>query len=463
MERVNRKRAPKGSVTVRKKGNSYEARVTLELVNLIEGVDKNPRLSRTATTEAEAKRRLGKLVTDVYYEAQQKSNNVRVFSDECVNELEKFEEYQKEKTQRKVEDLADDYTLFPNIAKEWLNWKKRQINPNTNKTISPKTVETYIGTIQNHIMIDFRDYHLTDITKEVVEDYINKIRQKTPRLAKDLFLITRSILNYARDERHLINDVPKFNIKFSKRKRSKKAQMPYLTAKRQEVWLDTFEQDKREFAYLFSTLLQTGMRPEEGCGLKWKCVCFEKNIIIVENAFKDITLYDDDMNIIGHESQDGDLKTEESYRNIPMSKRLRKMLKKIKEDKMEDYEFHNKKWDESDYVFLNQLGKPYTPERLQNKIKQFIKKYNLEHMTVYGFRHSYATLMSEMGMDREVLRELMGHSEFETTDFYYIHISEERKRKEFDRVNDNIFQGKKEQNKGKKFYVVKKKKALKLA
>ena len=80
---------------------------------------------------------------------------------------------------------------------------KQQINPNTNKTISPKTVETYIGTIQNHIMIDFRDYHLTDITKEVVEDYINKIRRKTPRLAKDLFLITRSILNYARDERHL--------------------------------------------------------------------------------------------------------------------------------------------------------------------------------------------------------------------------------------------------------------------
>ena len=29
-------------------------------------------------------------------------------------------------------------------------------NPNTNKTISPKTVETYINTIQNHVMIDFK-------------------------------------------------------------------------------------------------------------------------------------------------------------------------------------------------------------------------------------------------------------------------------------------------------------------
>lgn len=50
--------------------------------------------------------------------------------------------------------------------------------------------------------------------------------------------------------------------------------------------------------------------------------------------------------------------------------------------------------------------------------------------------------MSEKGMDKEVLRELMGHAEFETTDFYYIHVSEERKKKEFERVNFEEFQGK---------------------
>lgn len=134
------------------------------------------------------------------------------------------------------------------------------------------------------------------------------------------------------------------------------------------------------------------------------------------------------MNIIGHKFEDGDLKTEESYRNIPIPKRLKNMLLNIKNEKMDIYKKQGKKWDNSDYVFLNQLGHPYTPERLPRKIQEFIKKYKLEHMTVYGFRHSFATLMSEQGMDREVLRELMGHSEFETTDFYYIHISEERKK-----------------------------------
>lgn len=47
------------------------------------------------------------------------------------------------------------------------------------------------------------------------------------------------------------------------RQRATKAKIPYLTEDRQKVWLDYFEKDGREFALLYSALLQTGMRPEE--------------------------------------------------------------------------------------------------------------------------------------------------------------------------------------------------------
>ena len=50
------------------------------------------------------------------------------------------------------------------------------------------------------------------------------------------------------------------------------------------------------------------MRPEESCGLKWKSVHFNQNKIRVKNAYKDITMYDDEMNITGHIMTDGDLK-----------------------------------------------------------------------------------------------------------------------------------------------------------
>ena len=151
MEKINRQRAPKGTVTIRKKGNSYEARVTLALNSIIEGVDRNPRLSRTARSEQEARKRLGELITDVYFDIKRKSAvpNVKVFTEECSSELNKFAEFNEEKVKRKIELLANDYTLFPNIAKEWLNWKKNQVNPTTNKTIRLKTVETYINNNKN--------------------------------------------------------------------------------------------------------------------------------------------------------------------------------------------------------------------------------------------------------------------------------------------------------------------------
>lgn len=463
MEKINRQRAPKGTVTVRAKANSFEARVTLDLTAIMEGVEKNPRLSRTAKTEKEARQRLGEEIANIYFKIQKQVHSEKVFSDECAKELDQFEEFKEEKAKRKIIELADDYTLFPNIAREWVNWKKRQVNPATNKTISPKTVEAYVNSIQAHIVPDFKEYHVADMSKELIEDYINAKRKDTPRMAKDLYLLIKCILVYAKDERKLIDKVPNLALKFPKKKRATKAKIPYLTEERQSVWLDYFEKDGREFALLYSTLLQTGMRPEEGCGLKWKCVSFENNLITVENAYKDVTLYDDDMNIIGHECRDDDLKTDESYRVIPIAPRLKAMLVKFKNDKMQNYKEQGKKWDESEYVFLNTEGTPFVPERLTNKMPKFIKKYGLEHMTVYGLRHSFATLNSEKGMDREVLKELMGHSEFETTDFYYIHITEERKKKEFERIHEDKSQGKNTQNKGKKFFVKKKIKVLKTA
>jgi len=264
MEKINRKRAPKGTVTIRKKGNSYEARVTLELVSIIKGIDKNPRLSRTALTEKEARRRLGELIVDVYFEAQKQAVyfDQKVFSDECNLQLDKFKEYRDAKIQRNFKELAKDYTLFTNVGYDWLNWKRDQVNPCNNKKISGKTFETYVSTF-SHIKKNFKNYDVGDISKELVENYINEVRVNTPRLAKDIFLMIRQILKYAKDEKNMIKEVPDFDLKFPKKKRTTKSKINYLNEDRQNLWIDICEKDSRGFALLFATLIQTGMRPEE--------------------------------------------------------------------------------------------------------------------------------------------------------------------------------------------------------
>lgn len=136
------------------------------------------------------------------------------------------------------------------------------------------------------------------------------------------------------------------------------------------------------------------------------------------------------MERIGHCRGDGDLKTPESYRDIPMHPRLKRLLLMIKANRIEEYKQRGKKWNENDYIFLNENGEPFTPQGLTKKMPTFIKKYNLEHLTVYGLRHSFATLCSTFGMPPEVLHVIMGHADFDTTRKYYIHITTERKKNE---------------------------------
>lgn len=66
----------------------------------------------------------------------------------------------------------------------------------------------------------------------------------------------------------------------------------------------------------------------------------------------------------------------------------------------------HKKWTENKYVFLNKYNKSFVSDTLSKNMPRFLnrnKKYQLGHLTVYGFRHSFATQK------------------------YYIHVSKKRK------------------------------------
>lgn len=157
---------------------------------------------------------------------------------------------------------------------------------------------------------------------------------------------------------------------------------------------------------------------------------FEKDIVHINNAYKEWEIYDENLIKIDMQRGDGDLKTLESYRDIPMHPRLKRLLLMIKSERIVEYQKLGKRWNENDYIFLNENSKPFVPANLTNKMPKFIKKYSLEHLTVYGLRHSFATLCSTLSMPPEVLHVIMGHADFDTTRKYYIHITEERKKNE---------------------------------
>ena len=60
--------------------------------------------------------------------------------------------------------------------------------------------------------------------------------------------------------------------------------------------------------------------------MTWDNIDFDNNTITVDKAYKSFPIYDDDCNIIGREKRLDKLKTDDSYRTVPMHPRLKDLV-----------------------------------------------------------------------------------------------------------------------------------------
>lgn len=328
---------------------------------------------------------------------------------------------------------------FEYVAMSWFKYKlsltkKSEENP---KPLSPKTVQGYYDVLTTQVMPHFKDN--TDITN-ITEDYIKKCINSMNgyRNKEFMYILLKMIFEFALDN-NWVYKIPKMK-KPKRPYTDKEKNLIFIETDNQEHWLKCFEKENTDISLLFETMLLTGIRPEEACGLKWSVLKEDTNEIIINNAYKDVPIYNDDCKIIGHKRVDGRLKTPQSYRTIPLNPRLKRRLLEQKQQQQKIYKEFRLKWHENCYMFLNQFRKPYIPENLSDNMVKFIKKYNLEHMTPYGLRHSFATYCSEKGMDQVVLMRLMGHSDFNTTQQYYICVSSKRKKQALKTAYKNIYE-----------------------
>ncbi|MEQ9245793.1 MAG: tyrosine-type recombinase/integrase, partial [Nitratireductor sp.] len=78
----------------------------------------------------------------------------------------------------------------------------------------------------------------------------------------------------------------------------------------------------------------------------------------------------------------------------------------------------------SDYLLLNQRGKPLTPQGLRLRLRRLSEDLNISpRVTPHRFRHTAATLLIEEGLDIRLVQRLLGHSSISTTEIY-THVSD---------------------------------------
>ena len=185
------------------------------------------------------------------------------------------------------------------------------------------------------------------------------------------------------------------------------------------------------------TALELGIRRGEMCGICIESIDFNLNKIIINKALIRV----ENKYIISG------LKTEGSYRELPISEGLaekyKKHIKLQQKNKLRYGQFYIKNiFNDKEYnlIFTWENGRAITPSSFLQRIKRLCKLHGIEkNIRWHDLRHTNATLLLEGGVDMKTLQERLGHSLMQTTSDTYSHVTEKMNRKATD-VISNLMQ-----------------------
>ena len=89
---------------------------------------------------------------------------------------------------------------------------------------------------------------------------------------------------------------------------------------------------------------------------------------------------------------------------------------------------------EDAYLLTGSRERFIEPRTLENILKGYLQKCNIERMNFHVLRHTFATRYIEEGFDAKSLSEILGHADVSITLNRYVHSSMEQKRENMDKI-----------------------------
>lgn len=329
-------------------------------------------------------------------------------------------------------------------AKKWLAEAKYNNEHGNICNVSNMTVDAWfkywisnikVNTVRNSTIMHYSDrykYNIKELLGNMIisevkpmhcQNIINNMISKGYAAASmTQTRITLYTMFAAAEENEIIikNPVTK-SVKCPKHR---KKNVRVLTIEEQEAFLEVAK--KSSYCRQYQFILQTGLRIGELIGLKWEDINFEKKTISVQRSVKFHTR--ENFTVSEPKSMAG-------YRIIPLTDSAYNILKEIKNERKKEavisFEFN-------DYVFLNKQGKPTTNIVYNNNLRRLCKRAKIETISVHTLRHTFATRCIEANMRPKTLQEILGHSNISITMDLYVHVTEEAKEQEIQKLENYI-------------------------
>lgn len=185
--------------------------------------------------------------------------------------------------------------------------------------------------------------------------------------------------------------------------------------------------DPVEFPVLMAAFY--GLRRSEILGLRWSAIDFVGNTLTVEHTVVQYRI-NGKMVVEGKDRA----KNKSSCRTMPLIPQYRDLLLRMKTRQESCRALCGNCYQESDYIYVNDLGVPYCPDYVTAHFKRVLKKHGLRVIRFHDLRHTCASLLLKNGVDMKDIQEWMGHSSYSTTANIYAHLDDRSKRRSADKM-----------------------------
>jgi integrase len=186
----------------------------------------------------------------------------------------------------------------------------------------------------------------------------------------------------------------------------------YLDDDEAKMLLACLEDEDIQFRTFIKTVLFTGLRRGEACGLKWGDFDLDEGIVHIERSL----VYTPSTGIVLEKP-----KTKSSVRDISIPKSAVDMLKEYRKWQMKEIKKLGDRWFDNELVFPMWNGKPEDPNKVSNRFSNFIEKRGLPSISLHSLRHTNATLLISAGVDLKTVSARLGHAKLSTTFNVYTH------------------------------------------
>lgn len=289
------------------------------------------------------------------------------------------------------------------IAAAWKESKRQYVKQST--------MAAYSLILQNHIIPCFGDSN--SLTEREVQEFVLKKLERglSIKSVKDILIVIKMVMKFGVKNEWI--DYCEWDIKYPTALTNNELEV--LSVANHKKILNHIQNHFTFEGLGIYISLSTGLRIGEVCALKWSDINTMDGTITVNRTIERIYVIDDAQKHT--ELVINTPKTQNSCREIPMTKELLAMMKSLKKVVNEDF-----------YVLTN--GEyPTEPRTYRNYYTKLMKRLGIPKLKYHGLRHSFATRCIEAGCDYKTVSVLLGHSNISTTLDLYVHPNMEQKKR----------------------------------